>query len=91
MGKKGRSRQRKQQSKVRRFYVPYDRIIVYLIAAFVFSLPLFIWPTITEYGYAKTIFGIVGVSILLILWGISALVKNEWRIRLPWLVYPALG
>ena len=82
---------RQKQRKVQHFSVPYDRIIVYLIAAFVFSLPLFIWPTVTEYGYAKTIFAIVGVSILLILWGISALVKKEWKIRLPFLVYPVLG
>lgn len=71
--------------------MPYDRIMVYLIAAFVFSLPLFIWPTITEYGYAKTIFAIVGVSLLLILWAISSLVKGEWKIRIPWLTYPVLG
>ena len=71
--------------------MPYDRIMVYLIAAFVFSLPLFIWPTITEYGYAKTIFAIVGVSLLLILWAVSSLVKGEWKIRIPWLTYPVLG
>jgi len=90
MSKKGRSSKHKRL-KVDHFHVPYDRIMVYLIAAFVFSLPLFIWPTVTEYGYGKTIFAIVGVSILLILWGISALAKKEWSIRLPWLVYPALG
>ena len=90
MSKKGRSSKRKRV-KTEHFQVPYDRIMVYLIAAFVFSLPLFIWPTVTEYGYGKTIFAIVGVSILLILWGISALAKGEWKIRLPLLAYPALG
>ncbi|HHE51848.1 MAG TPA: hypothetical protein ENL30_02150, partial [Candidatus Acetothermia bacterium] len=83
MSKKRRSK-RQKQAQARRFHVPYDRVIVYLIAAFVFSLPLFIWPTITEYGYAKTIFAIVGVSILLILWAASSLVKGEWKIRIPW-------
>jgi len=90
MSKKGRSSKHKRL-KAEHFQVPYDRIMIYLIAAFVFSLPLFIWPTVTEYGYGKTIFAIVGVSILLVFWGISALAKKEWKIRLPWLAYPTLG
>ncbi len=90
MSKKRRSSQHKR-SKVEHFKVPYDRIIIYLIAAFVFSLPLFIWPTVTEYGYAKTIFAIVGISIILILWAVSSLVKREWKIRFPFLLYPVLG
>ncbi len=90
MGKKRRPSQHKRV-KARHFQVPYDRIMVYLIAAFVFSLPLFIWPTPTEFGYGKTIFAIVGVSVLLILWGISALAKDEWKIRLPLPAYAAFG
>ncbi|MEA3238404.1 MAG: O-antigen ligase family protein, partial [Candidatus Bipolaricaulota bacterium] len=90
MSKKGRSSKHKRL-KVDHFQVPYDRIMVYLIAAFVFSLPLFIWPTVTEYGYGKTIFAIVGVSILLVFWGISALAKDEWKIRLPLPAYAAFG
>ena len=82
---------RKKTSHKLRMRLSFERLVVYLIAAFVFSLPLFIWPTVTEYGYGKTIFAIVGVSILLVFWGISALAKKEWKIRLPWLAYPTLG
>ena len=65
--------------------------MVYLIALFVFSMPLFIWPRVTEYGYAKSIFALVGVSVLVILWGIYAWVKGEREIRLPWVTFPVLG
>jgi len=65
--------------------------MVYLIALFVFSMPLFIWPGVTEYGYGKSIFALVGVSVLLILWGIYAWVKGEREIRLPWITFPILG
>ncbi|GAJ17359.1 unnamed protein product, partial [marine sediment metagenome] len=55
-------------------------------------MPLFIWPgAITEYGYGKSIFALVGVSLLVILWGIHALVKGKWEIRLPWITFPVLG
>ena len=60
---------RKKTSHKLRMRLSFERLVVYLIAAFVFSLPLFIWPTVTEYGYGKTIFAIVGVSILLVFWG----------------------
>ncbi|MCK4391541.1 hypothetical protein KAX17_01370, partial [Candidatus Bipolaricaulota bacterium] len=66
-------------------------MMVYLIALFVFALPLFIWPGSTEYGYDKSIFALIGISILLILWGGSTWLKGEWRIRLPWITFPALG
>jgi O-antigen ligase/Tfp pilus assembly protein PilF len=95
--RKGKNNSRKKGSGTSRssglgcLKVSFERVIVYLIAAFVFSLPLFIWPTVTEYGYGKTIFAIIAISILLILWAIYALVKKEWTIQLPWLVYPALG
>ena len=65
--------------------------MVYLIALFVFSMPLFIWPGVTEYGYGKSIFALVAVSVLLILLGIYAWIKGEWEIRLPWITFPVLG
>ena len=68
-----------------------ERILVYLIALFVFALPLFIWPGVSEYGYGKSIFALIGISVLLILWGISSWQKGRWSIRFPWLVFPALG
>jgi O-antigen ligase/Tfp pilus assembly protein PilF len=91
MNKKKARRPRKKTSISVPSFLAFDRIIVYLIAAFVFSLPLFIWPGVTEYGYGKTIFAIVGVSILFGMWAIRSLVKREWRLRLPWLVYPMAG
>jgi O-antigen ligase/Tfp pilus assembly protein PilF len=73
------------------FDLSLDRVLLFLISFFVFSMPLFIWPGITEYGYAKSIFFLVGVSLLLAVWGISALVRGEWKVRLPWLTFPILA
>ncbi|HUT86762.1 MAG TPA: O-antigen ligase family protein, partial [Candidatus Heimdallarchaeota archaeon] len=82
---------RKKKSRSWRWEFPFDRVLVYLIAFFAFAMPLFIWPGITEYGYAKSIFTLVGVSILLILWGASFWSRREWRLRLPWITFPVLG
>ncbi len=73
------------------FDLSLNRVLLFLIAFFIFSMPLFIWPGITEYGYAKSIFSLVGVSILLAWWGVSALVSGKWKVRLPWLTFPVLA
>ena len=91
MAKKRRVKGKRKEERRARPRVSIDRILLYLTAAFVFSMPLFIWPTITEYGYAKTLYTLVGVSVLLIGWGIGAWIKRDQRVRLPWLVFPALG
>ena len=64
--------------------------MVYLVALFVLVLPVFIWPTSTEYGYSKSILALIGVSLLVVLWAAWALYKKEWRIRVPWLILPVL-
>ena len=68
-----------------------DRIILYLLAAVVFALPLFILPGISEYGYGKTIVALVAVSILTILRGVDAQLKGTWTIRIPWIAAPVAG
>ena len=86
-----KSAKRKKTSQTQRSKILFERVMVYLIALFVFALPLFIWPGSTEYGYDKSIFALIGISILLILWGGSTWLKGEWRIRLPFITFPALG
>ena len=71
--------------------VPLDRVLLYGVLFLVFSLPLFIWPGISEYGYGKTIAALIGTSLLTILWGLSAWQKGVWTIRLPWITIPVLG
>jgi len=83
--------ERKKESGFRPRGLSFDRVFVYLIAFFAFAMPLFIWPGITEYGYAKTIFTLVGVSVLLILWAGFTWLRGEWRLRLPWISFPVLG
>jgi len=90
MTKKKRRKTKKSPPK-KSFDLSLDRVLVFLISFFVFSMPLFIWPGITEYGYGKSIFSLVGVSILLAWWGVSALVRGEWKVRLPWLTFPVLA
>ena len=85
------SKRRKRKKKPTSLALPLDRVLVYALAFVLFALPLFIWPGATEYGYAKTIVGLIAIAILTVLWGISAWRKGEWRIRLPWISFPLLG
>ncbi len=71
--------------------VPLDRVLFYAVLFLVFALPLFIWPGISEYGYGKTIVALIGVSVLAVLWGLSAWQRGAWPIRLPWITIPVLG
>ncbi len=68
-----------------------DRVLLYALSFTLFALPLFFMPGITEYGYGKTIFALVAVSVLTVLWGIGAWRKGEWRIRAPWIAFPFLA
>jgi len=70
--------------------VPFENHLLVGVAATLFILPLFLWPGISEYGYGKTMLALVMVSLLSILWGVSAWREGSWRIRLPWLVFPFL-
>ncbi len=89
---KRKKRRTAVKSVPRRKRVPsFDRLLLYLTAFFVFSMPLFIWPGITEYGYGKSIFALVGISILLAMWGVHTWVSGERKARIPWLVLPVLA
>jgi len=68
-----------------------DQALVYTVALLLFSIPLFILTTVSEYGYGKTMFALVGISLLSVLWGASGLVKGTWKIRWPWITIPFLG
>lgn len=82
---------RKRPARARRRGFPFERAMVYLIALFVFALPLFIWPASTEYGYSKSIFALVAISLLVILWAAWSLVRGEWQIEFPWVGFAVLG
>lgn len=68
------------------------RVRFYALAFFVFSMPLFILPGNTEYGYTKSIYTLAFVSLLLILWGAEALLRRRVEVELSWLspIIPAL-
>ncbi|MFC2081848.1 Wzy polymerase domain-containing protein [Candidatus Bipolaricaulota bacterium] len=85
------SKRRKPKKNAPSLALPFDRILIYALAFIIFALPLFVWPGASEYGYAKTIVGLIAVSVLAILWGLSAWQKGEWKIRLPWISFPLLG
>lgn len=68
-----------------------DKALVYTVALLLLSVPLFILTTVSEYGYGKTIFALVGISLLSILWGATGWVKGTWKIRWPWITVPFLG
>jgi O-antigen ligase len=55
-------------------------------------MPIFFSPWNTEYGYTKSIYTLVFVSLLLVLWGIEALLRRKVEVELSWLfpILPAL-
>ncbi len=68
-----------------------DQALIYTVALLLLSIPLFITTTISEYGYGKTMFALIGISLVSILWGISGWVKGSWKMRWPWITIPFLG
>jgi len=86
------TRNRKNHTLLReKLSVVLDQALVYTVALLLFSIPLFILTTISEYGYGKTMFALIGISLLSILWGISVWLKGSWSIRWPWITIPFLG
>jgi len=71
--------------------VPFDRILIYALAFTLFAIPLFLIPGITEYGYGKTMFALVAVSILSVLWLLAEWQKGNWKLRIPWITLPFVG
>jgi O-antigen ligase/Tfp pilus assembly protein PilF len=85
------SNQTPQASQRERLASILDQALVYTVALLLLSIPLFILTTISEYGYGKTMFALIGISLLSILWAVSGWVKGSWRIRWPWITFPFLG
>ena len=56
----------------------------YLLVFFVFSMPLFFLPGNSEYGYTKSIYTLVFVSLLYGLWGAEAWLRREWTLDITW-------
>ena len=71
--------------------VPYDRILIYALAFVLFAIPLFLIPGVTEYGYGKTMFALVAISILSVLWMLAEWQKGDWKLRIPWITLPFVG
>ena len=89
---KKRTGKKKEQSKQRlQNRLSLERILVYAIAFTLFAIPLFIWPGLSEYGYAKSMVAVIAISILTILWGLAAWQKRGWSLRIPWIAFPFLG
>ena len=70
----------------------FGRVRFWVLLFFLFSMPLFFSPWNTEYGYAKTIYTLVFVSLLLVLWGGESLPRRAVKVELSWLfpLLPAL-
>jgi len=61
-----------------------------LTALFLFALPLIIYLPNTEYGYTKSVFALVFVSLLMALWVVEMLLRKEYELKLTGLFLPAL-
>ena len=68
-----------------------ERVQVAAIAVAVFTLPLLMWPGLTDYNYKKSIASLILISVLLVLWGLTAWRRSSWTIRVPWLLLQIIG
>ena len=89
MGSMSVQRDREKMRGAARFTL--ERIQVTAIAVAVFALPLVMWPGLTDYNYAKCIVSLILISVLLVLWGLTAWRRASWTIRIPWLLVPVFG
>ena len=68
-----------------------DHALVYTVALLLLSIPLFMLTSVSEYGYGKSMFALVGISLLTILWGWSQCLRGAWTVRWPWITVPFLA
>ncbi len=68
-----------------------ERALLYVVAFLLFSTPLFMLTSISEYGYGKSIYALVGISLLTALWSTAAWIRGAWTVRWPWVTVPFLG
>jgi len=70
----------------------FARFRFYVLVFFLLTMPLFFSPWNTEYGYSKTVYALVFVSLLLILWAVEVFPRREAKVELSWFfpVLPAL-
>ncbi|MFH1609628.1 MAG: O-antigen ligase family protein [Candidatus Bipolaricaulota bacterium] len=89
---KGRGKTRKTKTPTPKPSSGFSRVRFWLLLVFLLTMPLFFSPWNTEYGYTKTIYTLVFVSLLLVLWGVEAFPRREAKVELSWLfpVLPAL-
>ncbi len=58
------------------------RARLWLLAFFLFSMPMFFLPGNTEYGYTKAVYTLVFVSGLVLLWAVEGLLRGTWEVQL---------
>ena len=64
------------------------RGLLFVLTGLSAAVPLFIWPSASEYGYTKSIFALVGVGALCMTWAIHAWIRGTWAVRIPRLLLP---
>jgi O-antigen ligase len=81
------------QSRWRRFpaLARSPRLELVLLALVIFALPLFIWPGVTEYNYAKCIFLLIALSLVTVVHVAGAARRREHTLHVPWIAFPVLG
>jgi len=55
---------------------------LWALGVFLLSMPMFFLPGNTEYGYTKTVYTLVFVSGLLVLWAAEGILRREWKVEL---------
>jgi O-antigen ligase len=61
-----------------------------LLAVTLFILPILIYLENTEYGYTKSIFALVSISMIVILWFAEMLARKHYALKLTQLFWPGL-
>lgn len=69
----------------------FREVRLWLLSFFVLTMPLVIFLGNTEYGYTKTIYTIIFISLLIAIWATEAVWKKELKVAFTRLTYPVLG
>ena len=66
------------------------RLRLWLSAAYLFLMPLLLYPGNTSYDYSKAIFSLWVISLLILLWLAQLVLQKSYRLDLTGLLWPGL-
>ena len=68
-----------------------EKVSLLAIAICIIVLPLFLWPGLTDYNYAKSILSLILIPLVLVIWSVSWWKMPGYSLRGHWLLLPLVA